>query len=118
MLGINMSIFDGQRVVNIRQRMLAYCEQQKIEIPAAFHSLDTVYAIALVDVSVSERLRLVGQTFYNAASVLQYLKDTNKHPANYRVLDFKRGTELVLAHEIGLERGPSFDSRKDVDIQR
>jgi hypothetical protein len=40
--------------------------------------------------------------------VLRYLRDHNRHPLNYRVLDFKRGIELVLEHPVVLVRGPAL----------
>lgn len=113
-----MSIVSGQRIVSIRKRILAYCEQHNIAVPKAFHELDPVYAIALVETRVPEKLRLVGETFYNEKSVLLYLKDQNKNPENYRVLDFKRGIELMLESEANLKHGPTFDNRKDIDVRR
>lgn len=113
-----MSIVSGQRVVSIRKRILAYCEQHNIAVPQAFRELDPVYAIALLETSVPEKLRLVGETFYNEKSVLRYLKDQNKNPENYRFLDFKRGIELVLESKVNLKHGAIFDNRKDIDIQR
>jgi len=113
-----MSVVSGQRVVSIRKRILAYCEQHHITVPRAFLDLDPVYAIALIEIRVPEKLRLVGETFYNEKSVLRYLKDQNKNPENYRVLDFKRGVELVLENEANLKRGSEFDNRKDIDVQR
>lgn len=112
-----MSILDGQRKVSLRRRMLAYCEQHKIAVPAAFDDLEVVYAIALIDGSVPEKLRLVGETFYNVSSVLSWFRRMNKCPANYKVLDFMRGCELVLSDEPQLVQGASFDNRRDVDTQ-
>lgn len=112
-----MSILDGQREVSLRRRMLAYCEQHNIAVPTAFHNLEIVYAIALIDGSAPEKLRLVGETFYNVPSVLSWFCRMNKYPANYRVLDFKRSCELVLSDELQLVRGASFDNRKDIDAQ-
>ena len=113
-----MSIVSGQRIVSIRKRILAYCEQHKVAVPKAFLELDPVYAIALIEIRAPEKPRLVGETFYNEKSVLLYLKDRNKNPENYRFLDFKRGIELQLESEINLKHGPKFDNRNDVDIRR
>jgi hypothetical protein len=113
-----MSVFEGQRLVSIRKRIVAYCEQHDIDIPKTFDSFNILYPIALVDASAPRKHRLIAKTFHSANSALEYLKDQNKHPANYRILDFKRGIEFVLADEIRLEQGPSFDNRKDVDIVR
>lgn len=113
-----MSIVSGQRLVSIRKRILAYCEQHNVAVPKAFLELDPVYAIALIDSQVPEKLRLVGETFYNEKSALLYLKDQNKNPVNYRFLDFKRGIELQLESEIKLKQGTNFDNRKDIDVQR
>jgi hypothetical protein len=112
-----MSVFSGQRIVSIRRRVLAYCEQHNIAVPKAFLELGYLYGIVLVEICVPEN-RLVGETFYSAKSVLQYLKDQNKNPENYRVLDFKRGVELVFESTVNLKRGSKFDNRKNVDIQR
>ena len=112
-----MSIIGGQRHVSLRKRVLAYCEEHKIAVPSAFHQLEVVYAIVLIDISTSEKLRLVGESFYNVATVLSWFKQMNTYPANYKILDFKRGCELVLAQEVQLVRGASFDHRRDVDIQ-
>lgn len=112
-----MSIVSGQRVVSIRKRILAYCEEHRIVVPKAFHDLEPVYPIALVEALVPERLRLVGETFYSEKSVARFLKDKNKHPENFQVLDFKRGIELVLENEVRLKRGSEFNNRKDVDTQ-
>lgn len=112
-----MSILDGQRAVSLRRRMLAYCEQHKIAVPAAFHDLEIVYAIALIDGSVPEKLRLVDETFYNVPNVLSWFRRMNKYPANYKILDFKRGCELVLPDELHLVHGASFDNRRDFDVQ-
>lgn len=101
----------------MRRRILAYCEQHKISVPAAFHDLETVYAIALIDESVPGKLRFVGETFYNVPNVLAWFRKMNKHPENYKVLDFKRGCELVATHELQLVHGAFFDNRRDVDIQ-
>ncbi|MFC3685650.1 hypothetical protein [Hydrogenophaga luteola] len=113
-----MSVTSGQRIVSIRKRILAYCEQHSIAVPKAFDELDPVYAIALVDTRVPERLRLVGESFYSEKSALRYLKEQNANPENYRFLDFKRGVELVIESETALKHRPSFDNRKDVDAQR
>ena len=113
-----MSIVNGQRIVSIRKRILAYCEQHDIDIPKEFRELDPVYAIALVEIRVPENLRLIGKTFYSEKSALLYLKDQNKNPENYRFLDFKRGIELVLESGADLKHGSKFDSRKDIDILR
>lgn len=51
-----MSIRDGQREVSMRRRILAYCEQHKIAVPAAFHDLETVYAVALIDESAPGKI--------------------------------------------------------------
>jgi hypothetical protein len=113
-----MSVMDGQRVVSVRRRITAYCEQHGIIVPASFHQQDIVYAIAMVDVSVAQEHRLVDQTFYNHKTVVLWLLDHNRHPENYRVLDFKRGVELVLEHPVQFIRGPKFDHRRDVDVRR
>lgn len=110
-----MSIFDGQKFVSKRKRMLAYCEQHGVHVPAAFHQLDTIYPIAVVDMSIPQRPRLLPTTFYNAAGVIEYFKDENKYPGNYQVLDFERGFEHVLISPLRYERGPAFDNRKDID---
>ena len=91
-----------------RQAVLAYCASHGIKVPRSFSELDTIYGIALVDVSVPEAPRLVGESFYNVSGVLEYFLDQNRHPANYRVLDFKRGIELVLEHPVALARGPEL----------
>ena len=113
-----MSVTSGQRIVSIRKRILAFCEQHRIAVPKEFDELDPVYPIALVDARVPERLRLVGESFYNGNSALRYLKDQNVNPENYRFFDFKRGVELVIESELVLKHGPSFDNRKDIDIVR
>ena len=113
-----MSVISGQRIVSIRKRILAYCEQHNVAVPSEFLELDPVYAIALVEIQIPEKPRLIGETFYNEKSVLLYLKDRNKNPENYRFLDFKRGIELQLESGIGLRRGAEFDNRKDIDIKR
>lgn len=114
----DMSVYNGQRVVGKRKRMLAYCEQHGVNVPPAFHHLETIYPIAVVDISIPQRPRLLPATFYNAAGVIEYLKDENKYPGNYKVLDFERGFEYVLASPISYERGPAFDNRKDADEVR
>ena len=101
--------------LSTRHAILDFCARHGIKVPKAFHDLDTVYGIALVDVSVPEAHRLVGETFYNVAGVLQYLLDSNLHPANYRVLDFKRGVELVLEYPIALVRGPDITCYRGVE---
>ena len=99
--------------MSTRRKILAYCAAHGIKVPKAFDDLDTVYGIALVDVSVAEAPRLLGETFYNVSGVLDYLREHNRHPANYRVLDFKRGVELVLDAPIALVRGPSLTAVAD-----
>jgi hypothetical protein len=96
--------------------MLAYCEQHKVQVPKAFHDLDDLYAIALIEVRSPDRPRLVAETFFSAKKALEFLIRENRHPANYQYLDFKRGVELVLEGSITLQRGPKFDQRKDVDV--
>jgi len=113
-----MSVRNGQRIVSIRKRIIAYCEEHRISIPDSFHNIDTIYPIIIIDISIEERPRLIPETFYNDKSVLRYLKDQNKNPLNYKILDFKRGIEIVLQCPIQLIRGEPFDNRKDVDIQR
>ncbi len=113
-----MSVVSGQHVVSIRKRVLAYCEEHGIVVPKTFHHLDPIYAIVLVEILVPENPRLVDETFYSEKSVVRYLKDQNKHPENYQVLDFKRGIELVLEQQVSLKRGSAFNNRKDTDIQR
>lgn len=113
-----MSVRNGQRIVSIRKRMIAYCEEHNIVVPASFHDIDTIYPIIIIDTCIEEQPHLVPQTFYNDKSVLRYLKDENKNPLNYKILDFKRGIEIVLQCPIQLIRGEPFDNRKDVDIQR
>ncbi|WKB53161.1 hypothetical protein [Eleftheria terrae] len=112
-----MSIVDGQRDISWRQRITAYCEQHRIAIPAAFQQAEVVYPLALVDRSVAERPRLVGETFYNVNGVLSWFRDRNRYPPHYQVLDFKRGRELVLENAVNLVDGPGFDPRRDVDLQ-
>jgi hypothetical protein len=97
---------------------MAYCEQHAIAVPSAFHDLETIYPIVVIDLSIPQRPKLLPTSFYNAKSVLEHLKDENKHPENYRVLDFERAVEYVLASPIGYQRGPDFDNRKDVDEVR
>jgi hypothetical protein len=113
-----MSIHNGQRMVSIRKRMLAYCEQHGIDVPSAFHDQDPVLAIALVRIFTPGKSQLVAQTFYSTASALDYLKQQNKHPENYRFLDFKRGVEWLIDPAVSLKAGPDFDNRRDVDVQR
>lgn len=98
--------------------MLAYCEQHGIAVPSAFHGLDTIYPIAVIDVSNPQKPSLLPTTFYNASSVLIYLDDERRNPANYRVLNFERGYEYVLTPNMTYERGQKFDNRKDVDEVR
>ncbi|HEY8607905.1 MAG TPA: hypothetical protein VIM12_12395 [Noviherbaspirillum sp.] len=113
-----MSVFDGQRIASKRVRILAYCEQHAVSVPPAFHQLETIYPIAVVDISIPQRPRLLPTTLYNTKGVVEYLKDENKYPGNYTVLDFERGFEYVLVSPIGFERGPAFDNRKDADEVR
>jgi len=110
-----MGAFDGQRIKSKRRRILAYCEEHSVAVPSAFHELNTIYPIAVIDESISQKPKLVPVTFYNAAGVLEYLKDANKSPGNYKVLDFDRGFEYILVSPLSYARGPGFDNRKDVD---
>jgi hypothetical protein len=111
-----MSLVAGKRIRSTRKRVLAYCEQHKITVPKAFHDLQPVYAIALIDIRSSDRPRLFSKTFFSTKSALECLKQENRHPENYRFLDFKRGIEFVLEGAAKLQRGPGFDHRKDVDV--
>lgn len=112
-----MSIVDGQRGVSLRKWVVASCQHHKVVIPAVFHESEVVYAIAIVDESVPEKPRLVGETFYNVENVLAWFRSADRCPPNYRILDFKRGCVLVWEHDMKLVRGASFDNRRDVDVQ-
>jgi hypothetical protein len=96
-----------------RHAILDFCAKCNIKVPKAFHDLDTIYGIAVVDVSEPEAHRLVAETFYNVPGVLQYFLDRNTHPASYRVLDFKRGTELVLEHPVTLVLGRCLEDYRE-----
>jgi hypothetical protein len=113
-----MSVFDGRRVVSKRKRMLAYCEQHGVTVPSAFHDLETIYPIAVIDISIPQRPKILPKTFYNMATVLEYFKDENKYPGNYQVLNFERGFEYILASPINYVRGAGFDNRKNIDEVR
>lgn len=113
-----MSVFDGQRIVSKRRRMLAYCEKHGVTVPSAFHDLNTIYPIAVIDLSKPQKPCLLPTTFYNASTVLTYLRDTDKSPESCKVLDFERGYEYLLTPNVTYERGPKFDNCKNVDTVR
>jgi len=113
-----MSVISGQRVVSVRKRVLAYCAQWGIEVPTQFLALDPVYALVVVDVTSPDKPHLVGDTFYNAKTVVAYLADHRRNPAHHRVLDFRRGVELLIDGAMQAKVGPRFDHRRDVDVLR
>lgn len=97
--------------MSTRKTILKYCADNGIRIPKSFYDLETIYGIALIDVSAPMVPRLVDETFYNAQAVLRFLLDINKHPANYLVLDFKRNTRLTLEHPISLIKDTPIANR-------
>lgn len=114
--GTSMSIVSGQRKISVRKRIEAYCQQHNVIVPTAFKDLDIVYAIALIDQSIPERKRFVGDTFYNKATVAEWFRRENKCPWNYLIFDFKRGRQLIIGDALELKVGPAFDNRSDVDV--
>jgi hypothetical protein len=109
-----VSILKGKKRVSFRTRVLKYCKQNKIDVPAAFRREGLVHTIAVLDLSVPRRPALLGKTFDDGESVLQYLKDNNKHPENYKALDFERGIELLCEVHLIAERDSGFCYPKDV----
>lgn len=110
-----MGIFEGKRVASCRKRMLAFCARNGIKVPDAFHDIDPVLKIAVIDLSIPKRPLLLAKTFYSGKTVMAYFKENNKYPGNYRVLDFKRGVELVFDMPSQPSLGAAFDNCKDAD---
>lgn len=69
-----MGVFDGKHVVGQRKRILAYCERNGIKVPQAFHDADTVYKIAVIDLSIPQRPLLLADTFYSGKDVADYFR--------------------------------------------
>ena len=86
---------EGDRRVSYRKRVLQYCEKESIKIHHKFEDQETL-KIVLIDISIPQRPLLLWRSFNRTESAFEYLFEENKHPLNYRVMNFKSGKEYKL----------------------
>ena len=111
---MSSGIYDGKRRLSYRKRMEQYCEKNGIAIESRFHQEETA-KIAIIDWSIEQRPILLWRTFNREIDVYRYLREQNKHPANYQVLNFKSGKEYILKMAEKPEVLRTFNNQIDAD---
>jgi hypothetical protein len=82
----------NRRPIPYTQRILRYCSDNGIQVPAGFH-LRSAEKFALIDISTHPN-KLVAVTSYLENWVVNYLKSDHATGRTFRILDFKKGREL------------------------
>ncbi len=107
-------IYPGKRRVSYRHRMIKFCEVNDINIEKGFDDVE-LSKIALIDISIEQRPLLLKVTFNREKSAYEYLLEINKHPSNYRVLNFKTGKEYSLEIQQKPVVTNMFNNQKEAD---
>lgn len=94
--------------------MKQYCEKNGIKIDNRFHEVE-IAKISIIDRSIEQRPLLLHHTFTREIDAFRYLKEENKHPANYQVLNFKTGKEYQLQISEKPVMVGTFDKQEDAD---
>jgi hypothetical protein len=81
-----------RRPIPYTQRILRYCGENGIEVPAGFH-LRSAKKFALIDTSAQPN-KLISVTSYLESWLVKYLKSDQATDRTFRILDFKKGREL------------------------
>lgn len=95
--------------------MKRFCEVHKVKIERGFDE-EEAGKIAVIDMSIPQRPLLLAATFAYPAAAYQHLKEINRHPSNYRVLNFKTGKEYSLLFASKPEVKGDFDPQRDADM--
>ena len=83
----------SRRPVPYSQRILRYCRDNDVDVPAGFH-LRNAEKFALVDLSAHPN-KLIAVTDYLESWVIKYLTSDQAAGRTFRILDFKKGRELA-----------------------
>jgi hypothetical protein len=83
----------GKRPTPYAQRILRYCAEHNVEVPSGFHTR-SAESFALVDTSAQPN-KLVAVTSHLESWVAKYLSSSVAAGRTFRILDFKRGREVV-----------------------
>ena len=97
-----------------RERILAYCAKHGISVPPGFH-VRNAEKFAIFDIT-SEPNALVSVTTYLPSDVISFITDKRNEGRRFRILDFKRGCELLVEGNIRLVRGDSFQCKSENEL--
>ena len=106
-------IYPGKRRKSYYRRILKFCEEQNISVPAGFHSRDS-YNYAIVDVGVTPNA-LIALTWYLESWVIDFLQSRVNLGRNFRIFDFDKGKELKYESGKRLTVIAPFNCRKEAD---
>ncbi len=90
-----------------RERIQYYCETHGIEVPKNFDTTQSSESIVAVDLK-AEPARLLPRSTHQWKEILKYIESAELPVENTKILDFKRGCELLLENG-RLVRGLNFD---------
>ncbi len=92
-----------------RKRILYYCETQGILVPNNFDIAQSSEALVAIDITEIPHQLAPASTFL-WKEVLKYIRTPTRNERKFKILDFKRGCELVM-QEDRLVRGKSFEHK-------
>lgn len=92
-----------------RERIRHYCEAHGIVVPSNFDATKSVESLVMID-TTDQPFTLLSRSTHQWREVVEYTRKPSNQSRTFRVLDFKRGCELVLKDD-RLVRGPSFEHR-------
>ena len=93
-----------------RERILAYCEKNAIEVPRNFDVTKSSESLALIDES-EKPFKLVQRTTHQKKEVMEFLNRPENQRKKFKILDFKRCCEWHKAEDGSLVRGEHFDCK-------
>ena len=108
-----LGIYPGKRRKSYLRRILAFCEEHAISVPAGFHSRDA-YNYALVDVGSTPHA-LIAVTWYLESWVVDYLNSELAQRRTFRILDFDKCRELKYEGGKKLVAIAQFNCHKEAD---
>jgi hypothetical protein len=93
-----------------RQRILYYCETNGVVVPKDFDAPKSSDKFAAIDMT-SQPPVLVKRTTYMEKEVIQFLQEPENSGRSFKILDFKRGLELVYEGGNKLSKVGTFDCK-------
>jgi hypothetical protein len=99
----------GKRPTTYRDRVLAYCKANGIDVPKNFDVSKATDAIVAIDVSAKPH-KLASRSTYQWKDALKFVRAMENRDKSFRVLDFKRCCELE-ERDGRLIRGASFEGK-------